>query len=352
MKISFKRIRRILIINLGGIGDMIFSIPFLRGLKQNFKNAKIVLLAVSGSSEIINNLGYLDEIRILDVRTEDIRILSFKIFKYIKFFWSLRKEKYDMVINLRSQVSLYSAIKMAIIFSITHAKYKVGRDYEKLGFFYNIKIPERKVFQKHEIEYHKELAKKLGFEVNDDISIKLEKEYLGFADNFFKINGIKEDDTKIIINIEARWQTRRWQLENYISLIEKMLKEIRCKILIIIHKDIEAMRKIKERFKNIVFLQDGNIKNIAGVISKTNLLITNDTGIMHIGTALNIPIVALFGSSDPYLTGPYISKDKYIILYKKVDCSPCNKTNCDSMKCFKNITVEDVFNAVKKLLKI
>lgn len=73
---------------------------------------------------------------------------------------------------------------------------------------------------------------------------------------------------------------------------------------------------------------------------------------MHIGASLNIPIIAIFGSTDPSLVGPYIFKDKYIVLYKKVHCSPCNKTDCASMECFENIKVKDVFNAARRLLKV
>ncbi|MFH1824881.1 MAG: glycosyltransferase family 9 protein [Candidatus Firestonebacteria bacterium] len=351
MEINKQRINKILIINLGGIGDMIVSIPFLRGLRKKYDKSKIVLLTISNSYRIINNLGYIDKAILMDYKTRDARTFNIKIIKQLMFVLSLRKEKFDMIINLRPLTNHMAALKMALIFYLIGGKYWIGRDSEGLGFFYNIKIPEKRNFKKHEIDYHKELAERLAINVNDDARIKFEKKNIIFANKFLKRNKIRKKDKLVMVNAESAMPIKIWPEYIYMQLMRELNKKINWKIIVITYKNIKTEEKIKEQFKNIIILNDKNIKNVASVIKRANVFITIDSGPMHIAASFNIPIVSIHGPIDPYLTGPNISKNKYIIIYNKVDCSPCNRIKCNSMKCMKNIKTKEIISAAEELLK-
>jgi len=91
------------------------------------------------------------------------------------------------------------------------------------------------------------------------------------------------------------------------------------------------------------------LKDVASILLESDLLISVDTGIMHLGAALGIPTIALFGPTAPWRCGPY--GQKHIVIQKEVGCNPCYKKKCKSKLCMKSITVDDVWEAVRKKLK-
>ena len=90
------------------------------------------------------------------------------------------------------------------------------------------------------------------------------------------------------------------------------------------------------------------LKDLTYLYQLASLLITTDSGPMHIAAAIGTPVIALFGPTDPSRTGPYGSE--HTIIRKKLSCSPCFLKKCDSNICMRDITVEDVFQAVKEKL--
>jgi len=91
-----------------------------------------------------------------------------------------------------------------------------------------------------------------------------------------------------------------------------------------------------------------SLKELVSITSLCQLFITNDSGPMHIADALHVPLVAIFGSTDPIATGPYNTGE---VLQKKVECAPCFKRTCPiDFRCMKKITVDDVFNEARRKL--
>lgn len=93
-----------------------------------------------------------------------------------------------------------------------------------------------------------------------------------------------------------------------------------------------------------------SLQELAALIKKSDVLVTNDSGPMHIAAAVGTPVVALFGPTEPARTGPYT--ENCIVIKKEMDCSPCFRSRCTkkSFECMEFITVDEVFEAVKKLL--
>ena len=120
-----EEVKAILVINLGGIGDILLATPALRALRGLYPKAFIALLTIPRSVAIAEDLPYIDKIFNIQLSLkEDLRL-----------FVSLRKMGFDMLINMRTLASWPGALKMATLFSLVGARYRVGRDTERRGFF-------------------------------------------------------------------------------------------------------------------------------------------------------------------------------------------------------------------------
>ena len=174
---SLKEACKILIVNLGGIGDVLLSMPALRALRKLYPNAHIAFLGVPRTCELAMFFCLFDETMSFAAYDERYRRFSFKrMMETLKLLFFLRRQQFDMIINMRTLVSWMSAFKMALIFSFIGAKYRVGRDTAGRGFFLNIKIRETAFGEKHEMEYDLDTVAALGADVSDrEIHLDIER---------------------------------------------------------------------------------------------------------------------------------------------------------------------------------
>lgn len=344
INIKPEKIKKILIMNLGGIGDFLLSLPALKALRNYYQDSYIVLLTVPRTVSFAKDSAILDE------------VLSFelKLHYVFRLLAKLRARRFDMAVNMRTIVSWKSAFKMAVIFYIIQAKYKVGRDTNNRGFFFNIKIPEDDIGDMPEYIYDLKTVEALGINIEHGLpEISICKASVSFVNNFLTINNIKEGDTVIGIHPGAPFVSKRWPLEKFAKVIN-MLSENNSYAIIITGTQDEVMiaQKLQSLSKPKLIIATGktSIKQLAALIKRCGVYITGDTGPMHIAAILKIPLVAIFGGG--YLTrfDPRNISDKAIVLHKEVDCAPCNKVICKPLKCLEAIQPEEVVEAALKLL--
>ncbi len=340
-----EQLKNILIVNLGGIGDVLLSLPALKALRSSLPAAKISLLTVPRSAEVVRDFQFLDN------------IILFRRGLKNKFglISTLRGIRPDLVINMRPLTSFISAIKMAFLFMLIRAEYRMGRDTEKRGFFFNIKIPEDDVAKIHDLDYYLDMFKVLGVKSNDyNINLSVRKSDIDYIDSLLLEHGIAKDDVVIGINPGASWPTRRWPLENFSSLSELILKERKCKIVI---TGSQSETSLANKLQTIC---KADLVNLAGettfgqlmaLIKRCSLFISNDTGPMHLAAALHTPLIAIFWSGDFVRYDPRRLSDKLaIVMYNKTSCVPCFKARYVSMDSLGLIKPEDVLAAALKLI--
>jgi ADP-heptose:LPS heptosyltransferase len=338
---------KILVVNLGGIGDIVLSTPALRSLRKAYPDAEISILIVRRCYEIAEDFPYIDKIIFFDMKL-------FGKDGILKIF-DLRKQKFDFLINMRTIVSWIGAIKMAVLFNIIGARHTVGRNTEGKGFFFDYKFPEKLFADRFESEYDLGVIKLVGGADEElKFDIKVGKEESESIDHFLSNSGVKKDDLLIGINPGATWLTRRWPLENFASLIRKINNELRCEIVITGSKnEFKLAEKLKKLSGVNLIIASGKTtaRELVALINRTNLFITNDTGTMHLAMALKKPTVAIFGPGDVTRFTPPKEITKILILYSKAECAPCNRVKCRSMKCLKSISPDEVLGKVKELLR-
>jgi 3-deoxy-D-manno-octulosonic-acid transferase/heptosyltransferase-1 len=156
----------------------------------------------------------------------------------------------------------------------------------------------------------------------------------------------------VAINPMARWKTKLWKAERFAALADRLGKEMSCRIVFTgsgedgaVIEEISGM--MKERATNLAGRT--SLRELACLYSVCNVLITTDTGPMHIGAAMGCPVIALFGPTDPLRTGPY--GWGHNVIQTEIECNPCFKRECEHVTCMNEITVEKCFEAAKKVLK-
>ncbi|MCX5711586.1 MAG: glycosyltransferase family 9 protein, partial [Candidatus Omnitrophica bacterium] len=151
----------------------------------------------------------------------------------------------------------------------------------------------------------------------------------------------------------SRWLTKNWPLENICSFCEELSrKEIR---VVLTGTQADAGRAAElmslcKTAKPINACAKTTINQLACLIKKCSVYISADSAPLHVAAASNVPIVALFGPTDPARHMPQVKGA--IVIRKDLDCSPCYKSKCKTVKCMSLITAGEVLEAVNKLLNV
>jgi len=358
-----ERINNILFYKQGGIGDMIMATPALKALRENFRRARIVVLteAGRGQEEVIEGTSLCDEIipfyRRQEWKRHPLALLNLII--------KLRKKRFDLAIGSHSDGKFFLT---ALLFFLIGAKWRVGfkasesKWHKRLRFLYHTWMPLNHFPSKHVIEYNLDLLRAIGIKVTDTNPLfPVGDKERRFAIEFFHKNGL-EGVHPVVAVFNGCSQGREFLLypdEQLIKVIEALMEKYEAKILLIGgERERQRLERIKKGTKGKIVIATGqNLRETAALIEKTKLLITTDSGINHIGAALHIPTVCLFGSSYWVETGYEGLRNNYIVVTRKLPCSPCfeppDTIGCSEIppECMKQITPQDILKACSRLLE-
>lgn len=162
-----------------------------------------------------------------------------------------------------------------------------------------------------------------------------------------------EGKVLVAINPMAKWTTKLWESEKFSALADRLQKGFSCRVVFTgSRQDQEEVGKIIQRMDENPLNLTGqtNLKELAYLYSRCQLLVSTDTGPMHIAAAMGCPVVALFGPTAPWRTGPY--GQGHAVIRQEIACSPCLKKKCEDLRCMRNITVDRVFGAVEQQLDL
>jgi 3-deoxy-D-manno-octulosonic-acid transferase/heptosyltransferase-1 len=342
---------RILIVKLSSIGDVVHTLPVLPAIINKLPKAEIDWLVEEEASELITNHPLLNKV-IIFYRKYWLKNLSplkiFQTFKEVKEFYNhLRKERYDLVIDFQG------LFKSGILTFITKGKRKLGYDKtrELSHIFLNEKIPVYNI-ENHAVKRYLNLLRPL------DIEIKKPEFLLPclngaeiYVDELFSEAGINLQKPIITISPGTKWESKTWTIEK-ISLLADRLIKYGLQVIFTGSKNdislVEIIISLMEE-KPVNLCGKTTLKNLIVIFKKSDLVLTVDSGSMHIAAATQTPLVVLFGPTSPGRTGPYSPKSD--IIQKNISCSPCFKRSCSHKSCLNEISVEEVFEKISLKLK-
>lgn len=324
-----EEIKKILFLRHDRIGDMVLSTPVFKALKKIFPNAKLTVLASEKNYEILQNNPNVDE------------ILIYK--GALWFIKEMRKRDFDMAIDL----FLTHELKQAVMTYISGAKYRLGFEGAGREVFFNLKCPLDSK-EKKMVELLLELAKALGGEKEGfEPEIFLTEEEINRASESLIRKGIGINELKIAIHPGAYYPSQRWKAERFGEIGRRVIEEYRAKVLLFGSRgEDKLLDRIKEVVGDGVYVfADPGIREFIALLSKCDIMVCNNSGPLHIASALKIPTVSIMGPTVTPLWLPF--GENHIVINKGLSCSPCNKAVCKDHKCMESITVEEVVEAVK-----
>lgn len=326
------------------VGDLVMATPVLTDLRRAFPKAEITAMCRRPISELleqdqsINELFCYAKLSNQFLPREDLRNLIGKI----------EAGKYDLGILLTNSFS------SAWWFWQGKVKRRIGFSghYRRWLLTDVAKFPEKK---EHQVITYKRILEKVGIPLSDTAPrlYLTEKEIKESKELLFQ-RGYKKEKKIIGINPGAAYGSAKcWPPERFRALAERLVEETDATL--VFFGDGATLSLVKEICQGL----DQRVINLAGVtslrelaclIKDCDLLVTNDSGPMHIAAAFKTPLIALFGSTDDEKTGPFGQSES--VVNKRVSCSPCLKRVCPiDFRCMKGITVEEILERVHLLLK-
>lgn len=327
------------------IGDLIMATPILTDLRKAYPDAEITVMCRSPLSDLlkedpdINELFSFSKVNGFGRRSEKRNIIE-----------KLRKGNYDLGILLTNSLS------SAWWFWQGKVKQRVGfaRDFRRLLLTHPVSLPQE-IQTQHLVLTYKKLLEPLGIPLSATAPrLHLTPKEIQEAKELLTQLGMKPGSLLVGINPGAAYGTAKcWLPERFRELTEKLAREEN--LFILYFGDAVTAPLVKEICQGLpstVLNLAGltSIRELASLISLCDILLTNDSGPMHIASALGTPVVALFGSTSSIATGPYRGGR---VIQKQVACSPCYKRVCPiDFRCMKQIEVAEVYQEISDLLQL
>ncbi|MFN7169656.1 MAG: lipopolysaccharide heptosyltransferase II [Candidatus Omnitrophota bacterium] len=335
--------KRRLIVNVNWLGDVLFSTPVIRAVSRKFPDAFISCMLVRRCKEILEGNPYLNELIIYDEEGKHASLLG-----KLQFISLLRSKKFDEV------YLLHRSLTRTLLTALAKIPVRCGYVTKKRRLFLTERI-ELPAGDLHRVEYFLNLARELGMPADKlGYDFFISPEDKNYIDNFLEKAGIGESDSFVVLNPGANWLLKRWPTINFAKVGEAIVKDFGLKVVITgAEKDLELAVDIAKHMQERPIIACGKttLKQLGALLKRAGLMITNDTGPLHIGLAVGVKVVALFGPTSSRITGPY-GPGEYRVIQKDVGCAvPCYHLKCVDNRCMKAITPEEVLKEVEWLLR-
>ncbi len=320
--IDTQTVKRILIIKLRGIGDVILSSIVFDALKSNFPDATIDFLTQKPSDQVLKPLPFINDIILFE--RGNIR-------KKISLFRKIRNNNYDLVLDF------YTNPSTAQLTFFSAAKYRAGFPYRNRKFAYNIYGPEERDIH-HAAELHLKFLDKIGLKTDAENK----RLYFGYYDEElqkaikFRENNLSSDKLLFGISPSGGWSSKKCPPEHFAKISDALIDRFDCEIIILWGPgDEDDANEIAQKMKHkSVMAPPTSIREMGTFIKSCDFIVANDSGPMHISSAVETPVVGLFGPTSPKLQGPWGEKSKYVRV-KSLHCIECNLLECKYNKeCF------------------
>jgi len=339
--------KRILIVRTDRIGDVLLSTPVIKALRLAYPNAYIAMIVSPYAKDIVDGNPYLDEIIIYD------KAGAHKSWqRSINFALNLKKKRFDLAIIL------HPTNRAHLVTFFAGIPRRIGYD-RKLGFLLTDRIKHTKQLgKKHELEYSLDLVRYLGIQPQDkNLFMPIKPESEKWIDELFKQEGLSGADKLLAIHPGASCPSKIWPNERFAEVADRLVEKYGFKVFIVAGpKDIVIAQNVTRHMRNAAINLAGktSIGQLASLLKRCQLFISNDSGPVHIASAVGAAVISIFGRNQkglsPIRWGPVGLKDK--ILHREVGCIECLAHNCiKEFACLKAITVDDVVAVADEILK-
>jgi heptosyltransferase-2 len=350
---DFGKPSKILIRGTNWVGDAVISIPAMRELRRLFPDARISLLVRPWVRDIYSAVEFVDEILEYDKLGRHRGRAGFR-----ELVADLRNRRFDLAVLLQN------AFEAALIAWCAGIPRRIG--YARDGRSLLLTDPcaiDPAVGRAHQAYYYLGILRAFGspqLRMSQDYSLSLpiqvgirEADRVA-ARELLRSRGVREGEIVIGINPGAYYgEAKRWFADRYAGVADALAAQYQARIVILgASNDLPIAQQVAAAMKHpsVVLAGRTSLGQFMGVLKECHLLITNDSGPMHLAAALDVPQLALFGSTSEVATGP-LSRSASVIKHP-VACNPCFLKKCPTdFRCMTGITVRQVLEAAQRKLE-
>jgi heptosyltransferase-2 len=344
-QIDFKNIKRLLIRSANWIGDAVMTTPAVRAIRKGFPNTHISLLVKPWVAPVFENSEHIDQLLIYDGERRHKGFSG-------KFRLARDLKKY----NFDAAILMQNAFEAALITFLAGIPIRIGYSTDARRLLLTHAVPcTKEIKKKHQTEYYLNILCGIGLTRDGrDLYLKLSQKDRLRAEKILLEQHLSLEDKLIGINPGATYgPAKQWSPDRYANLADRIQALFGVRVIIFGGPGDKMLgRKISQKMRHRPVDLSGNtsLGEAMALIERCDLFITNDSGLMHVAAALDVPLVAVFGSTNPVATGPLGSNSK--VVQAAVPCSPCLKSECPEghLNCMDQIDVDRVFDSVKEML--
>lgn len=349
---------KILIVKTSAIGDVIHTLPALWSLRSHYPDAHIAWLVEDAAADLLTGHPALNRVLVASRKKWLAEVRAGHLFRALRecvqFVRLLRDTRYDLVIDF--QGLLKSAVWVFLAKGVRKVGFGRGMEHAEHSYLVlNEPVPAVDMNQ-HAIDRSLLLLKGIGVPsagIRYDLPSSVEHE--SEAVSLLRALGVSERDRLVALNPMARWPTKLWEPAFFAALADRLEGEGIRAVFTGGPHDRSAIDEICRLMTGPSRRLDGKtgLKTLAELYRRTQVLVTTDSGPMHLAAAVGTPVIALFGPTAPWRTGPY--GQNHTVLRAGITCSPCFKKQCltteyETRACMKRLSVDEVARAVLKRL--
>jgi heptosyltransferase-2 len=327
------------------LGDAVMTTPALAAVREGFPDARIVLLARPLVAELFRHHPDVDEVMVYELPGRHEGALG-----RLRLGGELRRRRFDGALLLQN------AFDAALIAFLGRIPERAGYPTDGRRILLTLPVPLTPgIFERHEVEYYLCLLDGLGIPRPVPAVLKLavtEKEREAMAERLASL-GIDRGAPIVAINPGATYgSAKRWYPERFAAVADSLAEEWGARVVVVgSAAEAPLAGEIEAAARRGVANMAGKttVREMMAFLSLSSFIVANDSGPMHIGAALGVPLVAIFGPTDWRRTSPWT--DRARVVRVDVDCSPCRLRTCDrAHECMLGVTPEMVVDAARQLL--
>ena len=346
----------ILIVKLSAIGDVIHTLPALTALREHYPHAHITWLIEAAAAGLVIGHRALNRV-IVSKRKRWINQLKgperSTALSEIRAFWrELRDTRYDIIIDFQA------LLKSGLLVWLAKGNRKIGFDkgmqhQEHSYLFLNERVPPVDM-DVHALTRGLMLLSAIGIEAKSIVyDVPVSSEDRSRVQTLLETHGIDSTRPLVAFNPVALWETKLWRNDRFALLGDRLINEQGANV---VFTGGPGDRAVIHSIRQMMTAPSADLSGrttltmLAALYQRSTLLVTTDTGPMHLAAAVGTQVVALFGPTAPWRTGPF--GDGHQVIRTTPPCSPCFKRQCDvhRCRCMTDITVDQVADAVKQIL--
>ena len=344
---DFDHWQNVLVVQTSFLGDTVLTLPLLSEIKARFPASRLTVLCSPLGKELLQDYPGIDEIIVDDKKGTDKGLLG--LWRQCR---ALREKSFTMA------VTPHKSLRSALLLYLARIPHRAGFRQSKGWFLFNLRANRRA--ERHDVERNLSVLEAFGIRPDDCqrvLYLPVKPNRQEFVDRLLLSLGANLEKLVLGVNPGSVWPTKRWTAESFAKLIELMKDNYDCEVLLFGgREDAAIVSKIDHLSGRSTINLAGRIelRDLPAALGRCRVIVTNDSGPMHVAIARNVPTVAIFCATTPGL-GFYPYSANSIVLEKDLSCRPCashggRRCPLGTEDCMRLIQPQNVFEAVKRLI--